>query len=620
MRAGRDHTNADGSPRGAAFGAVRLPRALAGAGLALLLSGCCTAALAQASRFDATSPVGGQPDNPGTGQVTGSDGLPALRRGGLPDPLREGLSGGSPGGENSGGAGAAMPNAALPGLSNPGLSRLNSRVSSAASGRNPGSQPGSLTGTPSGNRGLSTLLRERAAPSRRQGTATRRITQETTQVPPPALRLSPVVRNPVVGVPLPQSSALLPLPANSAVLGLVTPGLLLANTLRRPVQATDDAYAPLGIKLGAFTFLPAFTQSLGYDSNPDQTPPARVKGSLASRSEAELAFRSDWSAAELTGELRGSYLDFPQNDLASRPSGTGVARLRVDATRDLRFDAEGRFLLDTQRTGSVDLQAATATSRPLIASYGTSLGATQTFNRLSVSLRGSVDRSEFEDAQLSDGSVIRQSDRNQNQYGLRLRTAYEISPAISPFVDLLADTRVYDLRRDTATGVRRDSDGVGISAGATFALTRFLSGEISAGLQHRTYADPTLKDIDAPILNAALAWTASPLTTVRVGAVTGITETTLAGSSGVITNAATLEVQHDLLRNLSVTLGGAYLANTYQGSPIHETGFSATARLDYRFTRWLTLRGTYLYQQLDSSVAGTSFSGNTFLLGLRVSP
>jgi uncharacterized protein (PEP-CTERM system associated) len=88
----------------------------------------------------------------------------------------------------------------------------------------------------------------------------------------------------------------------------------------------------------------------------------------------------------------------------------------------------------------------------------------------------------------------------------------------------------------------------------------------------------------------------------------------------VLTEVATLEVQHDLLRNLSIVLGGSYLRNDYQSSSIRENGFSATARLDYHFTRWLTLRGTYIYQKFDSTVAGSSFRENTFLLGLRVNP
>ncbi|WP_082487714.1 outer membrane beta-barrel protein [Methylobacterium sp. Leaf89] len=458
------------------------------------------------------------------------------------------------------------------------------------------------------NRGLTNLLRLRAIPPRRFGSATVRPVRSITQVPPYDLRLTPVVRSAVSGVPLP---TVLPLA------GVQTPGFFLSTALRRPITI-DEAYAPLGIKVGTFTILPAIQQSIGYDTNPDQITNRLAKPSLALRTDGELSFRSDWSSSELTGDLRGGYVDYPDNQGASRPNGAGVTRLRIDANRDTRIEVEGRFLLETQRTGTPDLAAATAT-RPLIASYGTTVGVSERFNRVQVSLRGLLDRSEFEDAQLSDGTILRQSDRNLNQYGLQLRAGYEISPVITPFVDVLADTRVYDLRVDSS-GIRRDSDGITLSGGASFALTRFVTGEISAGLQHRSYVDPALRDLTAPVITAALIWSASPLTTVRLNGATGIVETSVPGSSGVLTQTATLEVQHDLLRNLSLTGGISYLSNDYDRVNITERGFSATARIDYRFNRWLAMRGSYIYQRLDSTSSGSSFHANTFLLGLRVNP
>lgn len=579
---------------------------------------------AVAQRFDATSPVTGQPDNPGVGQDTAPNGLPALRQrvpdGFSRDEGRASPGGDATGGDQTGGDSLRSPlSPPIPTQAQPGLSQLDTRVNS-------GGQRTSGGTTAPRNLAPSALLRTRAAPPRRLGSATRRITQEITQVPAPALRLTPIIQQPVVGVPLPQAATtlrpILPLLAISPALGLLTPGFILGTDLARPIP-TDPAYAPIGYQIGSFTVLPSFSQSIGYDSNPDQTTRQLEKGSAALRTEGAVDFQSNWSSSSLGGSLRGSYLETPQNEAASRPAADGVVRMRIDANRDLHIDAEGRFLVDTQRTSSPNFLAgavaSTATSRPLLAVYGASLGATETFNRLSVTLRGSVDRSEFDNARLSDGTIINQSDRNLNQYSLQLRTAYEVSPDFSPFIDLLGDTRVYDLRRDLS-GVQRDSDGIAFAVGASFGLARTLTGEVSAGIQHRTYVDATLRDINAPLVNAALVWSASPLTTVRLTAATGVTETTIPGSSGILTDVGTLEVQHDLLRNLSLVVGGSFLRNVYQGSTIRENGYSATARLDYHLTRWLTLRGTYIFQQINSTVVGSSFSENTFLFGVRVNP
>ncbi len=473
----------------------------------------------------------------------------------------------------------------------------------------------SATGGATVNGARPSLLRQRAAPLRRIGSATRQVTQIRTLQSTTDLRLSPVIQSPVSGVPLPTTFVRLGLVNPANVLGL---GLGLNTIAQGSLKPVDPAYAPLGIRLGGLTLLPAFTQSIGYDTNPNQTTARAAQPSLVLRSEGELAIRSDWSQAEFTSEMRGSYLEYPDNPDASRPNAVGVSRLRVDANRDTRIDVETRFLLDTQRTGSPDLNAASAT-RPLFATYGATVGVQENFNRLQLSLRGSIDRQVFEDARLSNGTVIRQSDRDANQYGVRLRAGYEVSPMFTPFVETLIDTRVYDSPVDQA-GLRRDSDGIAFTAGASIELNRALTAELSAGMQHRSYVDPTLRPIDAPLVNAALVWTVSPLTTVRFNQQTGVIETSVPGSSGAFTDVATLEVQHDLFRNLTINVGATYLANTYEGVAIRERGYSAFARLDYRFNRWLTFRGSYIWSTLTSTNTNSSYEGHAVLLGVRVNP
>lgn len=67
-----------------------------------------------------------------------------------------------------------------------------------------------------------------------------------------------------------------------------------------------------------------------------------------------------------------------------------------------------------------------------------------------MTLRGSVDRSDYEDARLASGSILSQKDRNQTQYGLRLRAAYELTPGIKPFIQGEIDTRRFDEKIDSS--------------------------------------------------------------------------------------------------------------------------------------------------------------------------
>jgi hypothetical protein len=336
------------------------------------------------------------------------------------------------------------------------------------------------------------------------------------------------------------------------------------------------------------------------------------------RTDGEVRLQSDWSAHALTGAMRGSYSEYPNVKGANRPEGEGKLGLRLDVSRDTQVDVEGRFQLDTQRPGSPDLNAA-VTERPLVTTTGAALGVTQRFNRLLVGLRGTVDRTVYEDAHLTNGKILDQSDRDSNQYGLRLRVGYELTPGVIPFVDVLADHREYDQRIDNS-GFRRSSEGVGVRAGSTFEITRTLTGEASAGLQQRSYEDPRLRDLRGPLVDAALIWSATPLTTVRLRAQSSIDETTLANSNGTLTQSARLEVQHDLRRNLSLTGVAGVTVSDYQGVALKDETFTVGARLDYKLTRSVVLRASFTHERLKSTDHSSDYSANTYLVGLRFQP
>lgn len=390
--------------------------------------------------------------------------------------------------------------------------------------------------------------------------------------------------------------------------------------LPRKKPLTDDPYAPVGLRVGNINLFPVIGESIGYDSNPNRVDrtSAGSKGSFVSQTEGELKIQSDWSRHELTGSLRGAYDEYPDQRSANRPEGAGNVALRLDVLRDTIVTTEGHYQLDTQRSDSPDLNAVVR-ERPIVNTEGGSVGVTQKFNRLALTLRGTYDRTDYADAILSDGSVLDQGDRNYNQYGARLRLAYEFNPGFIPFVEGLGDMRDYDRRIDNS-GYRRSSTGAGARVGTTFELTRLVTGEIGVGAIERQYDDPRLKNLTSPLVDASIVWAATPITNVRLGAQTTVDETTVIGSNGVIDSRLTLEVAHDLRRNLTITPAITLFENDYKGVSITERGYSASLRADYRLTRQVAIRASYLHEELKSSVVGSDYSANVFLVGMRLQP
>lgn len=400
------------------------------------------------------------------------------------------------------------------------------------------------------------------------------------------------------------------------LVGLPDPALPVLP-LRKKL-AVDDPYAPVGIRIGNINFFPLIGENIGYDSNPNRVNREQRKSSFVSQTEGELRIQSDWSRHEFTGYLRGAYNEYPSVPDASRPEGQGKVGLRLDVARDTIVDAEGHYLLDTERPGSPEL-GVTVRERPIVSTEGGSVGVTQRFNRFAATLRGTIDRTDYQDVILSNGSVLDQGDRAFTQYGGRLRLAYEFSPAFAPFVEGLGDTRVYDRKTDRS-GFQRSSDGVGARVGAVFELTRLVKGEVSAGVIQRRYDDPRLRNLTSPLVDASISWAASPLTTLRLTSQMSIDETSVVGATGIVVSRATLELAHDLRRNLTVTPAFTFYQSDYQGVPILERGYAASVKLDYRLTRQIAVRASYIHEWLQSSVPGSNYTSDVFLVGMRVQP
>jgi hypothetical protein len=385
-----------------------------------------------------------------------------------------------------------------------------------------------------------------------------------------------------------------------------------------------DSYAPIGIGVGSMRLDPFIETSGGYDTNPDRLPSSNApKGSSFVRADAGFKLRSDWSRDELDADMRLGYADYFDYPPANRPDGVGNLVGRYDVTRDTAIDVLGRFSLDTQRPGSPSISSGvatvTVTNRPLIFSAGTSVGATQKFNRLPVSIRGSFDRTIYQDAYYSDGSSLDLSSTSFNDYGVTGQVAYELSPSLKPLAEATYDRRIHDQPVDPY-GYYRDSNGYAARAGLRVKFTDLLSGEALGGYAQRDYVDPRLQKLQGPTVDGKLTYTPTPLTTVNLSATTALNETTLSSASGALSHTFGADVSHDLFRNLRLTALGTYYINDYQGASITERGYTLGAKAEYRITRSLSLRASYSHERLTSNEPGDSYVADVFMLGLRFQP
>lgn len=386
---------------------------------------------------------------------------------------------------------------------------------------------------------------------------------------------------------------------------------------RRP-PAETDAFAPTGIRVGSFIVTPTVDATLGYDSNPRRLT-AGSPGSLFTQSYGELQARSDWSRHEVTARLRGTYSAYFSDPGVNRPEVNAVVTGRLDVARDTRVETEGRYTLNTNSPGSSNLPSSPTGLRnlPLIHQVGGSAGVVQDIGRVQVTLRGTFDRFIYDDAITNAGTVLSQSGRDYNAIGGRLRTSYELTPGLRPFVEAALEQRRFDQRLSSG-GTLQGSSTMTFRVGTTFELTRLLTGEISAGYLRRDNLDPTFGDVAVPVLDASLVWAMTALTTVRFTARSTIDESFTTGASGIEKRDASVELEHAFRRWLVGTARFAYGHDTYRGTSRVDQRTVASLGLVYRASRALQIRGEIRRETLQSNTADASYSANVFLLGLRL--
>ena len=413
--------------------------------------------------------------------------------------------------------------------------------------------------------------------------------------------------------------------ANSADLtpiGAVAPAPTVAATpapppLRR-IPADPAPFDPVGLRLGDIDLKPYFEQDVGYASNPLALGGGGVKSSGFETSEAGLSWQSVWSRDDLHGQLKGGYTDYFATPEANGGYGSGAIDGRYDATRDLSFDAEGRFNVAPEPLSSLGLIAADGHNPYVpIATYGATIGGAQKFGDLTLALHGTYDATSYTDVALAGASVSNLASDDYNDWGLRARASYRLSEAVSPFVELDYDVRRYDGQTD-AGGYQRDSQGGAARAGVTMAFSQLLTGEASLGYGEREYQDPRLPRASAPLIDASLIWAATPLTTLTLKAQTQLNDSVLPGASADVNRVYSVELSHALTRQITLGLVGAYGTDNYVGVAQTDASTSFGAKAEYHLDRDIVVKASATRQIYASSLNGGGYSGNVFLLGIRL--
>jgi hypothetical protein len=382
-----------------------------------------------------------------------------------------------------------------------------------------------------------------------------------------------------------------------------------------PISA-GDPWAPLGVRAGSFLLLPSLDLSSAYSTSPEHsfgTPPSAYFVAAP-----ELQVASDWERHSLTADIAGSYTWYGSDALIpslNAPYLNSKIDGRVDVSRDTQILLENRVIVSTDNPGSPNLQAQLA-QLPPNQDVGETLGLVQSFNRLTVTLKGTFDRATYNESLLTNGTTSTNDDRNFDQYGGSLRVGYEVDPGFKPFVEVAADQRVHDEQYDR-NNLERDSIGGSVKVGSAVNLFGSLTGEMAVGYLQRDYQDPTLPNVGGVIGDGSLIWQATALTTAKLTATSQVYETVVDGASGQFSRDIALQVDHAFLTWLIGTWKAGFGNDNYVGSGLTDNRYFTSIGLTYKFNREWQIRTELREDWQTASQPGFSYTGTTVLFGVR---
>jgi hypothetical protein len=396
---------------------------------------------------------------------------------------------------------------------------------------------------------------------------------------------------------------------------LLTPTIATTPPAWRP-PPEEKPFDPLGIQAGGFNLRSGIDYFRGYDTNPTRASLPPMSGSWMNVYAPELLLTTNWPRHDINGYFRGAYLTYDTVHQYDRPYGDGKLNGRIDINRDSRIDLESRLIIGTDRPGSPNIQA-DVSHLPIFTTVGASAGVGQRFNRLEVTVKGGVDRTSFQESHFLNGLSESNDDRNYNQYSGQMRTSYEVLPGVKPFVEVGTYKRVHDLFVDRF-GFERDSLAVSGKVGSSFEFSRKLTGEASVGYLTEKFQDPNLPKVSGTLIDAALLWSATALTTARLFAVTTVYESPLAGVSAVLTRTVGVQVDHAFRRWLIGIVRFAEAHDEYIPSVRNDYRYSVSVGLTYMATRDLQFKGEFRQEWLRSNLPFSNSVASVWLFGVRL--
>lgn len=223
----------------------------------------------------------------------------------------------------------------------------------------------------------------------------------------------------------------------------------------------------------------------------------------------------------------------------------------------------------------------------------------------------------YEDATVSDGSILSQSDRDNTLYSLRGRLGYETSRALQPFIQASVGMREHEEQIDR-NGNARDSQVYAFQAGLNFDRGEKLNGEIAIGYSSEEFEDGALNDLAGFTVDGVLNWSPHRGTTFSAIAQTAFSPSTIVDEAGSVTYAGIFQVQRDVRPNLSLNARVLASIRDYDQSVREDRLLQGQIGAEWRLNRTASLVASIGHETQESTDLFSNYDSTSAQIGLKL--
>lgn len=363
--------------------------------------------------------------------------------------------------------------------------------------------------------------------------------------------------------------------------------------------------APQGVPFGALRLYPSLTVGGAYSSNVYGATNGKIDD-VALLASPAIELRSDWSRHSLRIRASGDFRRFANQTIRNEDGYIVSTEGTVDIVGESQLYgfASIQRAYEAQYSGSFPSNSASTV--PVTRITGIMRG-TFAINRFRLIANLDVNDLNYSDNEALNGAVLDEDYRDRSVIRASARGEYALSPDAAAFIQGSYSDSSY--RHALVGQPQRDSREARVLAGFTFDLTDLVRAAIGVGYVHRDYQSsfyPSLSDV---AVDARIEYFLTPITTITLGGRRAIEDSIVGPSPGYVATTANAQVDHELLRNLILTLRGGYERDSFKNITRRDRQFRIGGGANYTLFRNLVLEPGVEYIDRNSTGA---FQGQSF--------